>query len=299
MKALWMVLGAFFFSTMAVCIKIASAWFNTSEIVFWRGIIGTVLMGLLAHYRGIGLASHYPGMHLWRSLAGVASLWAWFFAIAYLPVATAMTLNYMSGIWIAALVIGGGLLAWKPEHGPLFLRQQGPLALAVLAGFGGVILVLQPAMATEQSLGALLGLMSGLTAALAYMQVGAMTRLGEPETRIVFYFGLGSTVAGVIGMAIQGVSDWNWQHAAWLFPIGLLAALGQLCMTYAYSSGATLVVACLQYFGIVFGAIFSLILFGDAIPAAGWVGMGLILVSGVAATVLRGRRTPSAPAKEI
>ena len=299
MKALWMVLGAFFFSTMAVCIKIASAWFNTSEIVFWRGIIGTVLMGLLAHYRGIGLASHYPGMHLWRSLAGVASLWAWFFAIAYLPVATAMTLNYMSGIWIAALVIGGGLLAWKPEHGPLFLRQQGPLALAVLAGFGGVILVLQPAMATEQSLGALLGLMSGLTAALAYMQVGAMTRLGEPETRIVFYFGLGSTVAGVIGMAIQGVSDWNWQHAAWLFPIGLLAALGQLCMTYAYSSGATLVVACLQYFGIVFGAIFSLILFGDAIPAAGWVGMGLILVSGVAATVLRGRQTPSAPAKEI
>ena len=298
MKALWMVLGAFFFATMAVCIKVASAWFNTSEILFWRGLIGVLMISVLARYQGVSLASRYPGMHLRRSLAGVISLWAWFFAIAYLPVATAMTLNYMSGIWLAAFVIGSGLLAWKPEHGPQFLRQQGPLALAVLTGFGGVVLILQPSMATDQSLGAILGLISGVSAAWAYVQVGAMTKLGEPETRIVLYFGLGSTVAGLIGMAIEGVSAWQWQQAAWLLPIGLFATLGQLCMTYAYGSGAALVVACLQYFGIVFGAIFSLILFGDAIPTAGWVGMGLILVSGVAATVLRARPASGAPAEK-
>jgi drug/metabolite transporter (DMT)-like permease len=299
MKALWMVLGALFFATMAVCIKVASAWLNTSEIRFWRGLIGVGLIGLLARYQGISLASRDPGMHLRRSMAGVTSLWAWFFAIGYLPVATAMTLNYMSGIWLAAFVIGSGLLAWKPEHGPQFLRQQGPLALAVLTGFGGVILILQPSMATDQSLGAILGLISGVSAALAYIQVGAMTRLGEPETRIVLFFGLGSAVAGLIGMAIEGVSEWRWQQAIWLLPIGLFATLGQLCMTYAYGSGATLVVACLQYLGIVFGAIFSLILFGDAIPTTGWVGMGLILVSGVAATVLRARTVPTARARKM
>jgi drug/metabolite transporter (DMT)-like permease len=294
-----MVLGAFFFATMAVCIKVASAGFNTSEILFWRGLIGVLMIWLLARYRGISLASRYPGMHLRRSLAGVVSLWAWFFAIAYLPVATAMTLNYMSGIWLAAFVIGSGLVAWKPEQGPQFLRQQGPLALAVLVGFSGVILILQPSIANDQSLGAVLGLLSGVSAALAYTQVGAMTKLGEPETRIVFYFGSGSTVAGLIGMALQGVSAWQWQQAAWLVPIGVFATLGQLCMTYAYGSGATLVVACLQYFGIVFGAIFSLILFGDDIPVAGWLGMGLIIVSGIAATALRTRRLPGAPAKKI
>jgi S-adenosylmethionine uptake transporter len=61
-------------------------------------------------------------------------------------------------------------------------------------------------------------------------------------------------------------------------------------MTRAYSQGATLVVASLQYFGIVFGAIFSVTLFGDSIPLSGWVGMALIVSSGIAATVLRAPR---------
>ena len=41
-------------------------------------------------------------MHAWRSAIGVFSLGAWFYAIAHLPLATAMTLNYMSSVWIAA-----------------------------------------------------------------------------------------------------------------------------------------------------------------------------------------------------
>ncbi len=299
MQALWMLLGAFFFATMAVCLKFASAWFNTSELLFWRGLVGMVLLGLIARHRGVALVSRYPGMHLWRSLVGVVSLWTWFYAIAYLPVATAMTLNYMSGIWVAAFVIGGGLLAWSPAQGPAFLRQQGPLALAVLAGFGGVILVLQPSMATDQFLAALLGLLSGLTAALAYLQVSAMTRIGEPEIRIVFYFAVGSMLAGALGMTAQGVSAWDWGHAVWLLPIGLLAAMGQLCMTHAYGSGATLLVTCLQYSGIVFATMYALLLFGDTIAPAGWAGMGLIVASGITATLLRIRSVPDAPAEEI
>ena len=299
MQALWMLLGAFFFATMAVCLKFASAWFNTSELLFWRGLVGLVLLGLIARHRGVALGTRYPGMHLWRSLVGVVSLWTWFYAIAYLPVATAMTLNYMSGIWVAAFVIGGGLMAWGPEQGRAFLRQQGPLALAVLAGFGGVILVLQPSLATDQFLAALLGLLSGLTAALAYIQVSALTRTGEPEIRIVFYFAVGSMLAGALGMTTQGVSAWNWGHAVWLLPIGLLAAMGQLCMTYAYGSGATLLVTCLQYSGIVFATMYALLLFGDTIAPAGWAGMGLIVASGITATIMRNRSVPDAPAEEI
>jgi len=205
----------------------------------------------------------------------------------------------MSGIWVATFVIGGGLLAWGPEQGRAFLRQQGPLALAVLAGFGGVVLILQPSMETDQHLAALMGLMSGLSAALAYLQVAAMTRMGEPETRIVFYFGLGSMLAGALGMSVQGVSPWDWSHAAWLLPIGFLAAMGQLCMTYAYGSGATLLVTCLQYSGIVFATLYALLLFGDHIPPAGWAGMALIIASGITATIMRNRSIPDAPAEEI
>jgi S-adenosylmethionine uptake transporter len=212
-----------------------------------------------------------------------------------LPLATAMTLNYMSSVWIATFLLGGALLM-QGRDAPV--RQQAPLFLAVLAGFGGVAMLLRPTLAPDQVLGALVGLMSGIFAALAYLQVSALSRAGEPESRTVFYFSIGAVLAGLLGMVFVGATPWSWPSALWLLPIGLLAVFGQLCMTRAYASGATLVVANLQYSGIVFAAIYSLTIFGDRLPLMGWLGMGLIIVSGVTATVLRARAVPHAPAEE-
>jgi S-adenosylmethionine uptake transporter len=298
MQALWMVLGSFFFATMAVCVKYASEWFTSSELVFYRGLLGMLFMWLLARSQGTTLGTRYAGMHAWRSLVGVVSLGAWFYAIAKLPLATAMTLNYMSSVWVAAFLIGGALLAWNPRAGGAAPLRQGALVVTVLAGFAGVVMMLRPTIEQNQVFAGLIGLMSGLTAAFAYMQVMALGKLGEPESRTVFYFAVGSAVAGAGGMVVQGISAWDWLHASWLLPVGLLASLGQLCMTRAYNHGATLVVASLQYSGIVFGAIYSVALFGDAIPLAGWAGMALIVASGIAATVLRARAAPNAPAEE-
>lgn len=292
-----MVLGSLFFATMAVCVKFASAWFNSAELVFYRGVLGMLFMWLLARQQGVTLATRYPGMHAWRSLVGVISLGAWFYAIAWLPLATAMTLNYMSSVWVAAFLVGGALVAWNPRTGSATFRQ-GPLILSVLAGFVGVIMMLRPTIEQNQMFAGVVGLMSGLIAAFAYMQVMALGKLGEPESRTVFYFAVGSAVAGAIGMAVAGISPWDWQHALWLLPVGILASLGQLCMTRAYSHGATLVVASLQYFGIVFGAIYSVTLFGGVITPSGWAGMALIVGSGIAATVLRAWAAPNAPADD-
>ena len=109
-------------------------------------------------------------------------------------------------------------------------------------------------------------------------------------------------VAGALGISVTGLSSWNWQHALWLPPLGILASLGQLAMTKAYSMsqnhGGTLMVANLQYSGIVFGALYGLMLFGDQIPLIGWLGMVLIIVSAITATVLRARAAPDTPAEE-
>ncbi|MEN9619191.1 MAG: hypothetical protein RL406_1428 [Pseudomonadota bacterium] len=297
MQALWMLLGAAFFATMGVCVKYASAHFNSAELVFYRGVVGFVFLAVIARQQNISLRTQYLGMHVWRSIIGVTSLSAWFYAIAKLPLATAMTLNYMSSVWIAAFIVGGSLVNWKPNEGQR-VWSQGPLALTVMAGFAGVIMVLRPTMAQDQIYAGLIGLMSGFCAAFAYMQVTALGRLGEPETRTVFYFAIGTILAGLAGMAFMGISTWEWEHAVWLIPVGIFASLGQLCMTRAYSQGATLVVANLQYSGIVFAALYSLLLFGDDIPLIGWAGMALITVSGMAATLLRARAAPTAPAEE-
>ena len=352
-----MVLAAFLFASMGVCVKFASSNFNPAELVFYRGVLGMLFLWGLARSTGVRLKTSYPGMHAWRSAIGVTSLGAWFYAIAHLPLATAMTLNYMSSVWVAAFLIGGSLLLWRPgtagtgllgacrtwsvesenrpQRGQFLpdlqahsmamgqkdgekwtaavdlqpttsksdrLLAQGPLVLTVMAGFAGVVMMLRPTLDDHQMFAGLIGLMSGLTAAFAYLQVMALSRLGEPETRTVFYFALGSTVAGGLVMLLTGASPWDWQASLWLLPIGILAAGGQLCMTRAYATArthrSTLVVANLQYSGIVFAAIYSIVLFGDTIPLLGWVGMATIVLSGIAATVLRGRAAPDAPGEE-
>ena len=293
MQALWMVLASFLFATMAVGIKVASGSFHTAELMFYRGVVSVVFMALVLRNRGISLKTTVPAMHVWRSTIGVLSLGTWFFAIAHLPLATAMTLNYMSGVWVAAFIVGGAVFYGRAE-------RQGALMTTVLAGFAGVVMMLRPTLDHNQLFAGLVGLLSGLAAALAYLQLTAMGKVGEPEGRTVFYFSLGSLLAGAVGMAFNGVTPWtavSWQAAAWLVPIGILASLGQWCMTRAYSRGATLMVASLQYSGIVFAAIYSLVLFGDHMALLGWAGMALIIASGLTATFLRTRALPEAPAQ--
>lgn len=294
MQASWMILASLFFATMSVCIKFASSHFHTFELVFYRGLIGMVFMASLCRAQGVSLRTTVPLMHVWRSAIGVMSLSAWFYAIAHLPLATAMTLNYMSGVWVAAFLVGGTLVMGRLQD----TTRQGPIVLTVIAGFTGVVMILRPTIEQNQLFAGVIGLLSGLGAAMAYMQVAALGRIGEPESRTVFYFSIGTTLVGGTAMLFTGASDWVWPQVLWLLPIGLLAALGQLCMTKAYSHGATLLVANLQYSGIVFAALYGLFLFGDLIPPIGWMGMALIIASGIAATALRNRALPQAPAEE-
>lgn len=294
MQMLWMVVGAFLFATMGVCIKYAALHFNTGEIVFYRGLIGILLLWLLSASQGVSLKTAHPWMHAWRSAVGVTAMGCWFYAITQMPLASAMTLNYMSSIWIAVFLLAGALWSLHPKSNRPRQALNAPLIVTILVGFAGVLLMLQPSFAQEQTSVALIGLASGLLSALAYMQVVTLSRKGEPESRTVFFFGLGCTVAGFIACCITGFSQWpGWQAAWWLLPIGLLAAGGQLCMTRAYANAktarGTLIVANLQYSGIVFAGLYSLFLFKDRLGWEGWVGMALIVLSGIAATIFRAR----------
>jgi S-adenosylmethionine uptake transporter len=156
-------------------------------------------------------------------------------------------------------------------------------------------------MDQDQLFAGVVGLLSGMGAALAYMQVTALGKVGEPEVRTVFYFSLGTALVGLVGIGFSGLTPWqavSWEDAAWVVPIGVLASLGQWCMTRAYRKGSTLVVATMQYSGIVFACIYSLIVFGDVIAPIGWAGIAVIVASGILATILRTRAMPNTPPEE-
>jgi drug/metabolite transporter (DMT)-like permease len=241
------------------------------------------MMLAVARWQGGTVATRVPSMHFWRSLSGVVSLMAWFYAIGNLPLATAMTLNYMSSVWMALFLIGGAVMLGSA-------RVDGRLIATVLIGFVGVGLILRPTIEHDQLWHGLVGLVSGMVAATAYLQVTALGRIGEPEYRIVFYFSLGGVGAGLLATGVHGHSA---SGLLLLLAVGVLATVAQLMMTRAYSTGRPLVNASLQYLGIAFATVYGVLLFDDRITAMALAGMGLIVVAGLGATLLRTRAAPA------
>lgn len=275
-----MVLASLLFATMSVCVKLASQWYGAGEVVFYRGLAGAIAIVLLQRLRGGTLRTPVPGMHAGRSAAGVVAMCLWFTALGGLPLATATTLNYMSSVWMALFLVGGAVMMGAR-------RVEGTLVAAVLLGFAGVALVLRPSLDGTQVWPALAGLLSGVLAALAYLQITALGRAGEPEDRIVFYFSLGSMLIGGALMLWQGTGRHTPQGVALLVAIGVLAVVAQMLMTRAYTVGSTLANAVLQYLGILFAFVYGVLLFGEAITWPALAGVVLIVVAGLMTSVAR------------
>jgi len=279
---LLMILSSFLFSTMGVCVKFASSQYNAGEIVMYRGLVGLVGIALLARHRGISLRTRVPMMHAWRAIVGVSALTMWFYAIGRLPLATAVTLNYMSSVWMALFLIGGAVVAGAQRVDPR-------LVATVMVGFGGVALVLHPTFAQEQAWPGLVGLASGMLSALAYLQVTTLGRVGEPELRVVFYFSGGSFLAGLVMSLVEGWSAHTGSGIVLLLATGITATTAQVLMTRAYAIGKPLSNASLQYLGIAFSFGYGVWLFHDPVTTSALAGMVLIVGAGLAASRLRQR----------
>ena len=291
MQSLWMLFASFMFAAMGVCVKLAAGPYSVSEIVMYRGLVGITVLGVLIAVQRGTLRTRFAWGHLWRGVVGVISLWMWFYALAKLPLATAMTLNYMAPIWIALWLFAHGW--WHATK-----RIEWPLMMAIAMSFVGVTLLLNPAFHANQLTDALIALGSSMLSAMAYMQVRKLGLAGEPEYRVVFYFALMNVVAGIGGNVLEAGSGpvvWhslnNSYGALLLLGIGLCATAAQMAMTRAYRVGKTLVVANLQYTGIVFSSVWGVIVFGDVFDWHAWAGIGIILASGIAATFYNTRNT--------
>ncbi|MBI3228921.1 MAG: DMT family transporter [Burkholderiales bacterium] len=283
MQSLWMLFASFAFSVMAMAVKLASSTYSISEIVMYRGLIGVLMLFTLSRIQGNTLATRLPLAHLWRGVVGVVSLWLWFVAISKLPLATAMTLNYMSPIWLATFLF---LAAWwRGKSGFAW-----GLVAAILASSIGVVMLLRPTFHAELWLGSLMGLGSSVLAALAYLEVKRLGQLGEPEYRVVFYFSLSNVVAGMLGCWLEAPSlaqtfhQHSWKGLAFLLVVEVFATSAQMAMTRAYRLGNALISANLQYTGIVFSSIWGMLVWNDQFGWQAWCGMAIILGSGSIAT---------------
>ena len=82
--------------------------------------------------------------------------------------------------------------------------------------------------------------------------------------------------------------------------MGLFATLAQLALTRAYHSGNTLVVGAFAYSTVIFAALLGLVFFDEQLPLLAWLGMLVIIVSGIIAVLAKGTtdKLPALPAEE-
>jgi drug/metabolite transporter (DMT)-like permease len=265
-----MLVEGFLFACMSVFIKLGAGHFSSSELVFYRSFFGLLFVtAILRHQRTPLVTPHWRG-HLWRGLSGTVAMMLFFYCLTTLPLATAITLNYTSALFLTALAVA----IYKD-------RLRLPLTASLALGFVGVILLLHPTLEREQFMSGLLGLASGFLAGVALLNVRQLGMLGEPATRVVFYFNLMATIVSAAWMLGSEI------HALTLSDLGLLLAIGasgtfaQVAMTHAYRIGQTQVMSTLSYSAIAFASLFGLLLWEETLPLGGWLGIALIIASGV------------------
>jgi drug/metabolite transporter (DMT)-like permease len=281
MPLLWMIAASLLFACMGVCVKLGADRFSAGELVFYRGFISLLLIWGGMRLVGLPLHTRHWRLHVTRSVSGFVSLVMYFVAISMIPLATAVTLNYTSPLFLALL-----LAFWQRE------RVRPLLLLATLAGFAGVVLLLRPTWQADQITGSLFGLGSGIISSIAYLHVRKLGEVGEPSWRTVFYFSLISTIAALPWMlTVSWFDAIDLPGALLLLGVGGFGALAQLCMTRAYKHGKTLAVASFAYSTVVFSSLFGYLLWEESLPLMALAGIALIIVSGVMATAFS-RPTP-------
>ncbi len=296
MTSSWMLVAGALFAMMGMLAKLLSDQFSGAELAMYRSLFGLTTIGIFLLWRRETLRTPFWKGHFWRGATGTVSLVAYFYAMTALPLATAITLNYTSPTWLTLL---SALLLKE--------RFDRRLILAIALGFVGVAMLLRPAFASDQAVPGMIGLASGFFAACAYLNVKKLGAAGEPAWRVVFYFSVAGTFGSALIQPLDGPFHAITSTNFWpLLGMGMLATLAQLAMTRAYHSGNTLVVGAFAYSTVIFAALGGLVFFSERLPMLAWMGMLVIIVSGLLAGLTKGtgagidkdNKIPALPAEE-
>lgn len=276
--AAFAVLAAASFALMAACVKGASAVVRSEMIVFFRSAVGLlVLMPWLLRQGREGIRTQRLGGHLWRAAFGVCAMYAFFYALGHLHLAEAILLTYSTPLFIP-------FIAWAWIHEP----PPPVIFPAIVLGLVGIVLIARPQAGLGVSPASAAGVLSGLCAAAAMVSIRRIADT-EPAPRVVFYFSALSTLISAVPLA------WSWstvsgQALGLLIAIGVLATLGQLCLTRAYALAPAARIGAFTYVAVVFGGLIGWALWGERPDAASGAGMALV----VACCLLAGWRGPRA-----
>jgi S-adenosylmethionine uptake transporter len=283
-QSLWILGATLSFSLMAVSVKYAAPLYSTAEILFYRSLMSAALIAAYAVVTRQRLYTPHWATHSRRAVFGTYSMGVWYYTLGVLPIATAVTLNYSSPIFVALLA---AFFGWRARlSGEAVVSTDNRLLyLAIGAGFAGVVVLVDPQVSSDHVGASLLGLSAALAAAMSFRDVRKLIALGEPEWRLVFYLAANSALYAFIAMWFGTRHEHTLRGAGLLAMVAGFGTLGQLCLSRAFGRGHVLLAASLQYSGVVFAAIFGMLLWSEYPTLRSWIGIAIVAAAGVLATV--------------
>jgi drug/metabolite transporter (DMT)-like permease len=265
--AKYMIISSFAFSLMHLCIK-ALPHIPVFELVFFRSVVSLVISYLLLKKKKVSVLGNNRKGLLARGLFGVTALTLFFMTLQNMPLAGAVTIQYLSPIFTALFAIW--LLREKVKHRQWLFFGFSFLGVFLLKGFdvSGQI--------SYQYV--LIGLASACLSGLAYNCI-RMLRNSEHPLVVVFYFPLVATpIMGVLSF-FQWVSpvgiDW-----LYLILLGVITQIAQIYMTKGIQSDIAGNIMIYKYIGVLFAFSYGYFIFGETYSFMSLFGIFLLL-SGV------------------
>ncbi len=263
--------SAFFFALMNLFVRL-SGDLPVFQKSFFRNLVAMIfaLVILLRDRPELRLNKGDWGILLLRATFGTVGVLGNFYAVDHLLLADATMLNKMSPFF--AILLGAAILGER-------LR---PFQIGVVvAAFVGALLVIKPTGANMAILPALVGLMGGFAAGVAYTMVRLLGKRGVPGSFIVFFFSAFSCLAIGPLMLADFVSMTG---AQWMFLLlaGLCAAAAQFAITSAYCYAPAREISVFDYSQILFSALFGFLVFNQIPDALSWLGYLVIGITAIA-----------------
>jgi drug/metabolite transporter (DMT)-like permease len=267
--AAWMVLALRSFMAMAIAGReLANAGLSTVQILFFRSVVGLLVIGALVLHTGPALLrTQRLGEHVWRNVAHFGGQFGWFFAIALMPLAEVFAIEFTIPIWTALLAA-------------VFLgeRLTRPRIVALALGLAGVLLVLRPGLSIVQP-AALAALGGALAYAASYLLTKRLTSTEAPLA-ILFYMTVVQLPMGLIGAVPQ------WQPLAagqlpWLGVVGVTALTAHYGIARALKLADVGMVIPIDFLRLPLVALIGWALYGETVGALAIAGALLIVLGNV------------------
>lgn len=281
------VLSTVLFSFLWCLVKNMSERYSVYEVTFFRNVCALVPMfGMVeARRQWRQLRVEKISRHVWRAVIGVSSMVLGFLSYHLMPLANAVAISFMAPLLITALSV------------PLLGERVGVFRWsAVIIGFGGVLIVVQPG-GEPVSLGVLVAVGAAITNALAMITIRQLNRSDAPFT-IVFYFTLFSTLFTAVPLPFLWTTPTGWEDWGLMILMGLAGGAGQYYMTKAFSLAPVSVISPFTYASLLWSILFGWFFWSDIPKLHVFIGSVIVIASGIF-IIYRETREKASPAQPL